>query len=217
MQETKKCTKCGEVKLLEEFSKNRKSKDNLMYECKLCRGVTSKQYLRTIEGFFADVFNSQTSNSKERGHPLQDFTKRELITYAMEHLHFIGYWYNYVDSDYDPNLRPSFDRLDNDKPYTLGNIQILAWGEHCKKSGEEKMDGRDLRICKAVVGTHKETRKVVNFHSLGDAEKQTGVNRSNISNCCKKKRKRDGKGYYYTSQSAGGYIWKFKEYYERLK
>lgn len=38
----KKCTKCGEVKPLDEFNKKKKHKDGLAYQCKLC----SRQALR---------------------------------------------------------------------------------------------------------------------------------------------------------------------------
>jgi len=37
MNQTKKCTKCGEVKNISEFGKDKKHKDGLRYECKECR------------------------------------------------------------------------------------------------------------------------------------------------------------------------------------
>jgi len=39
MQETKKCTKCGEVKPLEDFHKKSESKDGRRSICMVCRGV----------------------------------------------------------------------------------------------------------------------------------------------------------------------------------
>lgn len=42
--ETKKCTKCGEEKLLSAYSKQVKSKDGLKHHCKQCIAVESKRY-----------------------------------------------------------------------------------------------------------------------------------------------------------------------------
>ena len=40
----KKCNKCGEIKSLEEFSKNKSSKDGLKTQCKACENQRSKRY-----------------------------------------------------------------------------------------------------------------------------------------------------------------------------
>lgn len=42
--ETKKCSKCGEVKILNEFTKEKKSSDGYSYYCKKCNIKISKIY-----------------------------------------------------------------------------------------------------------------------------------------------------------------------------
>jgi len=40
----KTCTKCGETKPLAEFSRQRRAKDGLQFQCKACRAVYNKAY-----------------------------------------------------------------------------------------------------------------------------------------------------------------------------
>ena len=40
---TKKCTKCGEVKPLDEFYGNKQSKDGKAHQCKIC--INKKQHI----------------------------------------------------------------------------------------------------------------------------------------------------------------------------
>jgi hypothetical protein len=47
--ETKKCTKCGEIKPLEQFSKSVKTKDGKQHKCKQCHSQYSKQH-RILNG-----------------------------------------------------------------------------------------------------------------------------------------------------------------------
>jgi len=45
--ETKECSKCGEIKTIEQFSKNRSKKDGLQIECKTCRRKYMRKYNKT--------------------------------------------------------------------------------------------------------------------------------------------------------------------------
>ena len=47
MAATKECSKCGEVKLLEQFSKNKSRKDNLQPKCKTCVRKYMRKYNKT--------------------------------------------------------------------------------------------------------------------------------------------------------------------------
>ncbi len=46
----KKCTKCGEVKCLEEFGKRATSKDGKQSRCKLCRNAANREYRKSDVG-----------------------------------------------------------------------------------------------------------------------------------------------------------------------
>ena len=44
MSETKRCTKCGEIKPLDEFPRNIRSSDGLNQWCKVCARAASREY-----------------------------------------------------------------------------------------------------------------------------------------------------------------------------
>lgn len=59
-----------------------------------------------------------------------------------------------------------------------------------------------------VVQYTKDGRKIAEYSSMLEASKSTGISVTNISVCVRNKRQKDGKGHYYTTQSAGGFVWK---------
>lgn len=67
------------------------------------------------------------------------------------------------------------------------------------KSYEQKMKDILVQKCKSVCQFDKDMNLIEEFLSIRDAERKTGVNRSNITKCCKLKVK-----------TAGGFIWKYK-------
>lgn len=46
---TKKCTKCGKVKGLGEFHKNKRERDGLAFDCKNCREAYAKKRAKDIK------------------------------------------------------------------------------------------------------------------------------------------------------------------------
>ncbi len=43
---TKQCFKCKKIKLITDFSKQKKSKDKLQYSCKVCAGKDQREYYK---------------------------------------------------------------------------------------------------------------------------------------------------------------------------
>ena len=58
-----------------------------------------------------------------------------------------------------------------------------------------------------VVQYTKDGKKVAEYPSMLAASKATGVSVAGISACVRNRRCKDGKGCYYTTQSAGGFVW----------
>jgi group I intron endonuclease len=67
------------------------------------------------------------------------------------------------------------------------------------KTEEQKINDILIQDCKPIIQYTKDMEKVDEYLSIRDAERKTGVYRSNISKCCKLKVK-----------SAGGFIWRYK-------
>ena len=200
MSELKECSKCGKIKSFKEFNKRTNSKDGLMGDCRICHNKRCKKYYKTLRGMIVGIYNSQTFHSKRRNHTLQDYTSEELINHAVEKTNIIEMYTNWVKSGYNSNLKPSFDRLDDYKPYTLDNLQLITWEENNKKGYEDRKNGINNKQSKAVIGVHKGSGDVVEFYSTHEASRQLNICNSNISKSCKGKIK-----------SVGGYIWSYKE------
>ena len=49
------------------------------------------------------------------------------------------------------------------------------------------------------------------YRSINEAARETGTNRAGITACCQNKELKDGRGYTFMPQTAGGYKWKYAE------
>lgn len=92
-----------------------------------------QKYWRSRKGWLTKVYAQQRSNSKKRGHSLPTYSKEELRMWlAKEPMKtiFEELYSEWVESDYQKEFTPSLDRLDNDKGYSLDNIQIVTWEQN---------------------------------------------------------------------------------------
>jgi hypothetical protein len=102
---------------------------------------------------------------------------------------------NWVESGYNTKFVPSIDRLDDYKPYTFDNIQLTTWVYNDNKHKSDRKLGVNNKINQGVI--QYQLGEIINqFHSLMEAERQTGICHSNISKCI------NGK-----AGTAGGYSW----------
>ncbi len=145
------------------------------------------EYKHKRTGIVAQIISDQRRNSKRRGHIPPNYTIEELREWVLERdTLFIELFTEWVDSGFDRWKRPSFDRIDNDKPYTLDNIQLMTAYDNLKKEGNNpkpirRSDGRE-------------------YPTIISAEKEHGypIGKSKISLVCRGKRK-----------SYMGYTWEF--------
>lgn len=158
---------------------------------------------RSLLGKIRQNFCNQRTTSKKRGHPLPAYTLEELTTWALANgwgqLHA-----KWVASNYDRYQAPSFDRIDNHKPYTLDNIKLGSWRSNLDAQKEQNKSGEFVpSTAKAVNQYTKDGMFVARHESAAIAIRSlTGSNQSvsNITQVCHGKWK-----------SAYGYIWKFAD------
>lgn len=79
-EQTKRCTKCGEIKPLSEFHKCKIFKDGLSYTCKLCKKEYNKALNQTPEKkeydkrYFKEYYKDPLNKAKQKEH-LRKYTK----------------------------------------------------------------------------------------------------------------------------------------------
>mgnify|MGYP003651196079 CR=1 FL=1 len=176
--ETKKCSKCDEVKSLEVFSKNKKSKDGHHWWCKKCFNEDITKRRNTERGYLKmryDSMNEKRASSRKNKCFL---TFDELLTAWEKHKSIYG-----MRSAWGPgpdhleqhlplkmiqhgkgqigkkgggkgakleksNL--SVDRLDSSKPYTIQNLIFIRGDENSRKKNTTYED------CKIQIRLHEE-------------------------------------------------------------
>ena len=147
---------------------------------------STRRYRKTKKGILTNSYNHQKRRLKV------DYTLKELHLKFLEDRKFNRLFNEWIKSKYDKQFRPSIDRINSKKHYTLKNIHMLTWAENRFKQTMERRS-RKGKVCQ-IFGN--EVIKI--FKSQREAVKKTGLNQSGISNCLTNKRK-----------YCGGYKWEY--------
>ena len=160
----------------------------------------SSEYKNSKIGVVSVIYSSQKQHSKHRGHPMPSYTKKELKDWLYSQKKFHELYDVWKANGYEKDLKPSCDRLDDYKPYTLDNLQITTWRGNYKKVHRDKIDGVNNKQSKAVLQFTLDGNFIAEYHSMNEAERQTGISHGNISSVCTGLRNK-----------AGGFVWKYKQ------
>ena len=142
----KNCNKCGIDKPLSEYHSHKKSADGLDYICKDCSSDVCLEWQRSKNGLVSRIYNNQRGKSKRRGHALPDYAVQQLRDWITSQVVYHTMHRAGVASNDDRNFVPSCDRIDDDKPYTLDNIQLMTWKENDDKGSYDLRHGRNATM-----------------------------------------------------------------------
>lgn len=194
----KNCSKCNKSKPLTDFCKDKSAKDGLFFCCRKCSSESFRSYYRTKIGVITEIYGSQKSSSKKRGHKPPEYTKTELSDWLNKQSLFHELYEKWVKSGYSKTLKPSCDRTDDYQGYNLNRLQLMTWDENRKKGRLDEINGVNNKRSKAVVKLTRNMLIVSEYYSMRQASRETGVANSDISNCCSGKNK-----------TAGGFKWRY--------
>jgi len=198
LKTTKKCIKCKSIKQKSNFSKHSSHLDRLQYYCKQCVLSKNKTYKRSINGIIATIYAHQRYRSKRRGYIPPTYSKDELKDWLFNKSKFILLYEEWVKSNYDKNMKPSCDRLDDYKSYSLDNIQLMTWGENNTKGYRDKKEGKNNKCNKSVSKYSKDGKFIESYHSISHASRGTEINQGSIGMVCRGDR-----------NHAGGFVWRY--------
>lgn len=106
-----------------------------------------KDYRRTWGGWLTLTYSHMRVASKKRGHPMPAFTKQELWWWLWDtnraH-HFSRMHQAWLDKGCSKWDKPSIDRIDNNKGYSLDNIRLTTW--RTNKARWERSRLRENRV-----------------------------------------------------------------------
>ena len=164
-----------------------------------CR-MNLKEYRKTKKGILQRIYSNQRRNSRARNYQYPNYTLDELREWCFNQKKFHVLHNIWRKSEYNRWFAPSCDRIDDYKPYTLDNLQLMTWKENADKGHVDRKNGVNNKGSKAVIQLTKTRQKfVAGYNSMREASRYTGVSQSHISRCCSGSRK-----------SAGGFKWEYK-------
>lgn len=152
----------------------------------------TNKYRKTKKGVLTNIY----SHCKSRRNVY--FTLNEFHEKYLNDKKFIRLYDEWVSHNYNIQYKPTIDRIDCLKDYSFDNIHLLTWSENRYK---QRMEFKRIRARK--IYALKENEIVMQFKSVSDAVRKTGLHQGNISSCLSKKRK-----------YCGGYLWVYASDYE---
>ena len=147
------------------------------------------KYVRTKHGLSAKIYAKQRHKSRERGHQPPAYSNAELKNWLFKQELFHELYAKWVEADYETDLIPSVDRIENSIGYTFDNIQLMIWEENRKKQYGEGIEQYT-----------KQGDFIAAYNSTTEAARILKVSRTAITSCL----------IGYTKTSAG-FKWKYKK------
>jgi len=118
----------------------------------------------------ASLYNGMQTRSRRRGHSLL-LSSREFQLWAKEQVDFVANcekWFASGRQAYS-KLKPSCNRLNDDKPYTFDNMEMITWGEHLNYTSSSRLDGTGKNNGLIPVMVMKHGLDVYEAFSVADA------------------------------------------------
>ena len=156
-----------------------------------------KNYVATkhiFTGWFNQQYERMSKRNRVKFSKELPFDRWEFEAWAIEQQYkeFTQQFASWVKSEYATDERPSTDRIDDTKGYSLQNLRIVSWKENKEKEwasekhkNVEHMVSQTRRPVLATLSSGEE----VHFQSLSEAARVLSVDTGSICECCKGKEK----------------------------
>lgn len=173
----KTCSVCKKNLPLDMFNKQSTGKQGVRADCKDCL----KRFIRSKHGVINQMYSSSISRTKKKGFTPVSFTKEELEKWVYSNKEFHTLYDEWVLEDYPTALKPSLDRLDDYKGYSLDNIRIVTANTNVKRYYSDAINGINTKSAKPVEQYSLDGEYIKTFHSLSAAARSVNGIPSNIN------------------------------------
>lgn len=156
--------------------------------------------------YIGRLLTEQRNSSKNRKHPMPLYSIEELWEWVNNEENKVVFdllWDKWKESGNRWD-KPSIDRLDDFKPYSLDNIQLMSWLDNNKKSHEMARLGKTVNSSVKEIDVYDSTTldKLDTVFSLTEASKIYNVSPGTISVQCSKDK--------VDANYVGNYIFRYK-------
>lgn len=173
----KTCSVCKKNLPLDMFNKQSTGKQGVRADCKDCL----KRFIRSKHGVINQMYSGCISRTKKKGFTSVSFTKEELEKWVNSCKEFHTLYDKWVLEDYPTALKPSLDRLDDYKGYSLDNIRIVTANTNVKRYYSDAINGINTKSAKPVEQYSLDGEYIRTFHSLSAAARSVNGIPSNIN------------------------------------
>jgi len=152
-------------------------------ECKDCTKArvaknqkkVGNAYDTTEKGVVRVIYKTQKRNSKIRGHGCVPYSKLELSEWLYSN-GFKRLYDDWIKSGKSKDLKPSVDRLDDLKGYSLDNIRLVTWLDNRNHQYRDITTGSGTSgaRCKALYKFDEQYRVVDKYISYSQASRSVG-------------------------------------------
>ena len=152
-------------------------------ECKECTkkrvSINQKRvgdaYDSTEKGVVRVLYKTQKRHNKLRGHGDMPYSKIELSEWLYKN-NFKSLYDKWIESGKKKDLKPSVDRVNDFKGYSLGNIKLGTWAENKHHQYEDITNGTGTSgaMCKAVYQFDASSILVDSYISYNQAARSAG-------------------------------------------
>lgn len=137
-----------------------------------------QKYRRTPKGVLCVIHRGQRCSSTRRGHAPVAYTLEQLRDRFLNDPLFVSIYDRWVSLGYPSSEKPSLDRIDPAKPYTLDNLQVMTWRENAAKGKKE------IAWCKPLIQMDMDGNELARFDSILEAVAKVGVDRTTLWHVC---------------------------------
>lgn len=206
----KTCIDCNKTLPFADFVAKTSCKDGYEPRCRNCRSI---KYNKSSPALVCKkIYHTQCLNSAKRNHPLPAYTLSELTDWVLAQAKFHALYAAWQQASYPKDLAPSIDRLDDQQPYSLTNIQVMSWEENRAKAAQSKANNELLVNHRAVIAYNKDGSVHKTYQSMAEAMREFGGKATQswgISSVCNGTPVKDGKGRMYVPKTYKGFVWKW--------
>ena len=152
----------------------------------------TSNYRKTKKGILTNSYNKQKERSKKNGLPCPSYSLIELHDRYLNDEKFNRLYLEWIKHGCNKQFKPSIDRINCKKAYTLDNIHVMTWAENRYK----QTMGRRSRM--GAVAQLMGNKIIMTYSSQRMAVNKTGLSQSNLSAALNGRR-----------NYCGGYKWKY--------
>lgn len=146
------------------------------------KSLSDANFRFSPKGCLAASYDRQKTRGYQFEHLSPTYTRHEFYQRFLNDETYLRLYTEWKESGYQKRLRPSVDRIDPRKGYSMDNIQMVTYELNRRKGFTEN-------ATTAVEVYDLEGNKLAEYESMTEASKATGCRLGNIHHICTGKRK----------------------------